>query len=88
MAKFLKNCYHSISYLEKRQLLNLHQDAYQHDKSTDSILLVAVDAIAHHMERGESMHASGLYLCKAFDSLDHCILLHQLSNLGVSTTVL
>ena len=72
----------NILYRETSVITHIHQGTYQHDKSTEGILLVAVDAIAHHMERGESMCASCLCLCKVFDSLDHCILLHQLSNLG------
>ena len=44
--------------------------------------MVAVDAIFHHVVRSESVCAAFLDLCKAFDSLNHCILLHQLLNLG------
>lgn len=42
----------------------------------------------HHMNRGKSVCAAFLDLCKSFNSLDRCILLHQLFNLGVSTAVL
>ena len=34
------------------------------------------------------MCAAFLDLCKAFDSLDHCLLLHRLQDLGVGTVVL
>ena len=40
------------SYLEEHQLFNSHQDAYHHGKSTEDILLVAVDAIIHGMGWG------------------------------------
>ena len=76
------------SYLEEHQLFNSHQGAYRHGKSTEDILLVAVDAIVHHMDKKESVCVAFLDLRKAFDSLDHCMLLHQLSNLGVSNGVL
>ena len=76
------------SYLESHQLLHSHQGAYCPGKSTEDILLVAVDTIVHHPDKGESVCAAFLDLHKAFDSLDHCILLHNLSNLGVSTSVL
>lgn len=52
----------NILYRETSVITHMHQGTYQHDKSTEGILLVAVDAIAHHMERGESMHASCLYI--------------------------
>ena len=76
------------SYLEEHWLFNSHQGVYRHGKSTEDIFLVAVDAIAHHMDKNESVCVAFLDLRKAFDSLDHCILLHQLSNLGVSNAVL
>ena len=37
------------SYLEEHGLLNSQQGAYRHGKSTEDILLVAVDAIIHQM---------------------------------------
>ena len=69
-------------------MFNSHQGAYRHGKCTEDILLVAVDAIVHHMDRGESVCAAFLDLRKAFDSLDHCVLLRQMLNLGVSTAAL
>ena len=65
-------------------MLSSHQGAYRHGKSTEDILLVAVDAIIHHIDKNESVCAAFLDLRKAFNSLDHCMLLHQLSNLGVA----
>ena len=46
------------------------------------------DTIVHRLDKGESVCAAFIDLRKTFDSLDHCILLHNLSNLGVSTSVL
>ena len=76
------------SYLEDHKLLHPHQGAYRHGKSTEDILLVAVDSIIYHLDKGESVCAAFLDLRKAFDSLDHSILLNQLSRLGMSTAVL
>jgi len=61
---------------------------YRHGKSTEDILLVAVDSIVHHLDKGESVCAAFLDLRKAFDSLDHSILLNELSRLGMSIAVL
>ena len=58
-------------YLEEHQLFNSHQGAYCHGKSTEDILLVAVDAIVHHMDKNESVVCVAfLDFHKAFDSLD------------------
>ena len=61
---------------------------HRHGKNTEDILLVAVDTIVHHMDKNESVCAAFLDFRKAFDSLDHCVLLHQLLNFGVSNAVL
>ena len=64
-------------YLEDNHLLHQHQGAYRSGKSTQDILLVAVDNTVHLLDRGEAVCAAFLDLHKAFDSrsLDHCILL-------------
>ena len=56
-------------YLESHHLLNDLQGAYRHGRSTDQILLYAVDKIVQAV--GNSVCAAFLDLRKAFDSLDH-----------------
>ena len=55
--------------------------AYRHGRSTDQILLYAVDKIVQAV--GNSVCAAFLDLRKAFDSLDHHLLLNRLFSLGV-----
>ena len=64
------------SYFEDHQLLSIHQDAYHHGKSTEQLLLVTVDTIG--CKRNVACVAF-LDLQKAFDSLDHMMLLQRLS---------
>jgi len=76
------------AHLKSNNVLHPHQGAYQHGKSTSDILLVAVDSITSFLDNGDSVCAAFLDLRKAFDSLDHSILLQRLSNLDLSCTVL
>ena len=76
------------AHLQSNNVLHQHQGAYQHGKSTSDILLVAVDSITSFLDNGDSVCAAFLDLHKAFDSLDHSILLERLSNLDLSCTVL
>ena len=56
--------------------------------STEDILRVAVDLISNSIDTGNAVCVAFLDLKKAFDSLDHCILLQRLSELGVSNAAL
>ena len=76
------------NYLENHCLLHPHQGAYRCGKSTEDILLIAVDSIIHSLDRGEAVCVAFLDLHKAFDSLDHCILLQWLYEMNLSPAVL
>ena len=72
------------SFLENHHLLNDLQGAYRHGRSSEQILLYAVDTITQALDNGDSVCAAFLDLRKAFDSLDHCLLLQRLFDLGVT----
>ena len=74
--------------IEVNKLLHPHQGAFRCGKSTEDILLVAVDSIVNSLDSGQSICAAFLDLRKAYDSLDHCILLQKLKELNVTSTVL
>ena len=74
------------SYLESNQSLSPYQCAYRQGKSTEQLLLVAVDAIASALDKKLCACVAFLDLRKAFDSLDHCLLLQRLGTLGVAGT--
>jgi len=75
------------TYLERNNLLHPHQGAYHSGRSTEDILLLAVDQIATSLNKGGVVCAAFIDLRKAFDSLDHCLLLQRVSELGVHSTV-
>ena len=71
------------SYCKENQLLSLYQGAYRCGRSTEQILLFAVDTVVNTLDRCEVVCAAFLDLRKAFDSLDHVVLLERLSTIGV-----
>ena len=70
-------------YLESHHLLNDLQGTYRHGRSADQILLYAVDKIVQAVDGSNFVCAAFLNLRKAFDSLDHHLLLDRLFSLGV-----
>ena len=71
------------SYFEDCQSLSPFQSAYCRGKSTEQLLLVAVDYITKALDDRSIACVAFLDLRKAFDSLDHHILLRRLNQLGV-----
>ena len=71
------------SYFENSQCLSPFQGAYRRGKSTEQLLLVTVNRITQDLDHGLTTCVAFLDLHKAFDSLDHHILLRQLHELGV-----
>ena len=49
-------------------------------------MLLAVDHVATSLDKGSVVCAAFIDLRKAFDSLDHCLLLQRISELGVHST--
>ena len=71
------------AFLEHHGLLHDMQGAYKHERSADQILMYAIDTIVQAVDGGNCVCAAFLDLRKAFDSLDHSILLQRLQKLGV-----
>ena len=76
------------AHLQSNHILHPHQGAYQHGKSTTDILLAVLDSITSFLDKGDSVCAAFLDLRKAYDSLDHSILLERLLDLDLSHSVL
>ena len=75
------------SYFENNHLLSPYQCAYRRNKSTEQLLMVAIDTIAQALDNKICPCVAFLDLQKAFfDSLDHNILLQRLNTLGIVNT--
>ena len=73
----------SAAHLESHCLLSDYQGAYRKSKSTEQLLMIAVNSIVQAIDNKQLTCVAFLDLCKSFDSLDHVILLERLCKLGV-----
>jgi len=72
-----------ISYLEKYKILYNYQFGFKKNHSTDMALTLLLEKILNALENNE--HVVGIYLdfAKAFDTVNHSILLSKLSHYGI-----
>ena len=64
------------------------QYGYRKKHSTELACLELVDKVMHHLDRGETPICLFLDLSKAFDTLDHKILLKKLNYYGIQGVAL
>ena len=83
-SKLLEKIVHKqcISFLNKNQLLNAEQYGFQKSKSTISAVADFLDIIYSNIEKKQASLAIYIDFQKAFDRLDHSVLLHKLKFLG------
>ena len=76
-------CGQLTSYLSENHILAESQFAYRKGHSTEDALLVTIDWIARQVENGRVASMVSLDLSKAFDSVDHPVLLRKLQWYGI-----
>ena len=73
-----------IVYVQQKKCLNEHQSGNKKHHSTETLNLFITDTILSSMDRKEVVALILLDLSKAFDSIEHGLLLEKLHPLGVS----
>ena len=76
------------SFFTKHNILNKYQFGFRKNHSTTLAIIEIVDKIREEMENGNSVIAIYLDLSKAFDLVNHEILLYKLNYYGVRGQVL
>ena len=89
MSKILEKLVYKrlYSFLSQNKILNPAQFGFRKHFSTDFAITKLVDRVLQSFSKREHIIAIFMDLSKAFDTINHDILLHKLSNYGIRGTV-
>ena len=74
---------HITNHLENNNLMNRSQHGFREKHSTISQLLYYMDSVLAMLEKGNPVDAIYMDFSKAFDKVDHTILIRKMENLGI-----
>lgn len=77
-----------VNHLEINKLLSRHQHAYRKGHSTQTCLVEVTNHMYKLIDQKKYVAIASLDLSKAFDSINHTLMLNKLSELGLSENTL
>ena len=88
-SKILEHIIHSsiMDHLELHSLLNDNQHGFRQRRSCETQLIITVNDFSRCLNRQEQVDAVLLDFSKAFDKVDHKILLRKLNSLGIGDSL-
>ena len=88
IAKIIeRTVYHQLhKYLQAHHLLSPYQHGFRQRHSTTTATIALTDDIRRNMELGLMTGAIFIDLRKAFDTVDHTILISKLRSFGIANT--
>lgn len=88
MGKLFESMVQKIIYYHLKPLLDSHQHGFLPGRSTSSNLIGYVSDILETMEDKSEVHAIYTDFSKAFDVVDHCLLVEKLGHAGICGSLL
>ena len=67
-----------MTFIEKHKLINDLQFGFRKDRSAYMALIYAVDIVTNALDMGETVVGVSLDLSKAFDTVNHMILMEKM----------
>ena len=72
-----------VTFIEKHKLIDDLQFGFRKDRSAYMALIEAVDIVTNALDRGETVVGVSLDLSKAFDTVNHMILMEKCDKYGI-----
>ena len=72
-----------VTFIEKHKLITDLQFGFRKDRSAHMALIEAVDILTNALDREETVVGVSLDLCKAFDTVNHVILMEKCDKYGI-----
>ena len=72
-----------IKFIEKNKILTKHQYGFRANRSTELAIIELTDKITKAIDNGEYTIGIFLVLSKAFDTINHKILIQKLAHYGI-----